>query len=165
MSAPLWIPAGETLDRALLKWHAARRISHRNTGNQDLPIGQFVLYSLRFVLADDLADARTDYGGLAAQLNHIAVVLDLSTTGRQGIAVTYDYRMRRAIQKIARTLSEKTDYIELRSNLNKAVRATAIRDFEAKAGAIRKDREAEKAADDKEKGETKKKSDGGNDNQ
>ena len=82
-----------------------------------------------------------------AQFNRLAVAIDLSITDRPGIAVAYDYRARRAIQKIENPRSAKTDYFERRSDINKDVRAGATRDFEAKTDAIRKERgngEAEK---------------------
>ena len=85
-----------------------------------------------------------------AQFNRLAVAIDLSITDRPGIAVAYDYRARRAIQKIENPRSAKTDYFERRSDINKDVRAGAIRDFEAKTDAVRKERENGKAGKDKE---------------
>ena len=123
MSAPPWIPSGETRARALAKWQLRHMALRRNTGNQDLPIGQFALYRLRFSLAGDLAGVWAEYGGIVSQINNLAVALDLSITDRPGIDVTCDCRMRRAIQKIATTRSTKTGYFELLSNLNEDVRA------------------------------------------
>ena len=143
LSAAPWIPADETHAMALVKWQGNHRAFRRKTGNQDMSLGQFILCRMRFIPAWDLADAWADYGGLVPQINQLAVVLDLSITDRPCIAVTYDYRMRRAIQKIAKSRSTKEDYFELLSNLNKNVRADAIRDFEAKTDAIKKDKEKE----------------------
>ena len=138
----------------------------RNTGNQDLPIGQFVIYGLRCVLARDLAGAWGDYGGIVAQINHLAVALYLSITDHPGIAVTYDRRARRMIRKISKTRSAKTDYFEWLSNPNKDVRADAIRDFDAKADAVMKNQEKDKVGKEKEKEqETKKKPGAGKDRQ
>ena len=144
LSAVPWIPTEETHARSLGKWKVNHRTFHRNTGNQDLSLGQFVLYRLRFLLAGDLADAWADYGGIVAQINHLAVVLELSITDHPGIAATYDHRVRRLVQRIAKTRSTRTDYFELLSNLNKDVRTEAIRDFEARTDAQKKDNEKER---------------------
>ena len=138
-----------------------QRAFRRNTGNQDRNLGQFVLYRLRFLLAGDLAGAWADYGGTVAQINHLAVVLDLSITDHPGIAVTYDHRMHRKVHRIAKTRSTRTGYFELLSNLNKEVRTDVIRDFEARADAQKKEKEKEKAGKEKEKEKEPKKKGGG----
>ena len=59
---------------------------------------------------------------MVAQFNRPAVFLDLSITGRAGVAITYDYRTRRMGQKIAKSRPTKTDYGELIRNMNKDLR-------------------------------------------
>ena len=40
----------------------------------------WLLYQLRFLIAADLACAWTGFGGLAAQLNHLSIVMNISIT-------------------------------------------------------------------------------------
>ena len=139
-----WLPSDETHARALDKWQAERRTFHRNAENQDLPLGQFALRRLIFIRAGDLTDAWAEFGGITAQLSHIAVVLGLSITDKAGVAVTYDFRTHRAVRKLAMNRSTRTDYFEFLSNINKDIRADVMRDFEARSGEMKKEKERER---------------------
>ena len=95
-----------------------------------------------------------DYGGLAVQFNHLAIVLGLTVSGHAGVAITYDARAQRTIQKLAKGRSAKTDYFAMLINLNRDIRADVVQDFEARTEATKKEKEKdkEKNAKDKEKG-------------
>ena len=149
LAAPPWLPADDTHARALDTWQATQRTYNRYTGNQDLSLGQYVLHRLRYILAGDLTDAWCEFGGLSAQLNHLAVVVGLSISDHAGIAVTYDFRMHRAVQKMVKNRSTRTNYFEFLSTLNKDVKADVVRDFEVRAAEIKKEKEKEKAAKEK----------------
>ena len=103
LTGPPWIPVGETNGRALDMWKAARRTYRRETGNQDLAIGECAIYRIRFSLSRDLAGARADSWGMVGKFSHLALVLGLSNTDHDGGAIPYDYRTRRAIQWIVNT--------------------------------------------------------------
>ena len=115
-------------------------------------IGQYALYRLRFILAGDLTDVWEDFGGLTAQINHLATVIDLSITDHAGIAITYDHRIHVLIQKAALKRSTNTDYFSLLSSLHAETKAAVVRDFETQTEVIKKEREKEKMAKEKEKG-------------
>ena len=51
-----WLPSGEPHIRSLGRWKASQLSFHRFAGKQDLAIGQYALYRLRFILAGDLTD-------------------------------------------------------------------------------------------------------------
>ena len=140
LAAQPWLPADETHGRSLGKWQATQRTFHRHTGNQDLPLCQYVLHRLRYILAGDLTGARSEFGGLTAQLNHLAVVTGLSVSDHAGIAVAYDFRMHKAVQKMAKNRPTRTDYFEFLSNINKDIRADVLRDFEARSGEMEKEK-------------------------
>ena len=74
---------------------------NRSAGDQGLSMSQYVLYPMRFSLSGDLTDAWSDFGGLAARLDLIALVTDMSITDHPGIAITYGRRIHRHIQKLA----------------------------------------------------------------
>ena len=62
----------------------------------------YMLYRMRFVMAGDLTGAWADFGGgLVAQLNLVALAPDMSIADRPGVAITYDRRIRRHIQKLS----------------------------------------------------------------
>ena len=125
---------------------------NRFTGNQDISTGQYFYYRMRFILAGDLAGAWTDFGGLAAQINLIGIVLDTSITDHAGIAITYDYRIHQLLQKLAHKRSSATDYFSILSTVQSDVKAAVMRDFEFNADMQKKEKEKEK----NEKGKTKK---------
>lgn len=150
LAAAPWLPSDETHARALDKWQSAQRTFRRHTGNQDLPIGQYALYRLRFIIAGDLTDAWAEFGGITAQLNHLAVVLGLPITDHAGIAVTYDFRLRRAAQKLAKNWPPRTDYFEFLTSVDKDIRADELRGSEARPGELKKEKQKEKAVKEKE---------------
>ena len=140
LAEPPWFPADETRARSSEKWQASQKNFNRYTGSQDLAIGQFALYRMKFIMAGDLADARGGFGGLVGQLNHLANVLDMSITDHPGIAATYGRRIRALIQKTALKRSSITDYFDLLSNVNAEMKEEAVRDFESRAETARKEK-------------------------
>ena len=64
---------------------------HKKGGNStDIPIQAWLLYQLRFLVAADLAGAWSGFGGSAAQLSHLAIVMDISIVERASVALSYD---------------------------------------------------------------------------
>ena len=140
-----WLPADDPHAKALVKWRNGQKPPNRFTGDQDLSPSQYVLYRMRFVLAGDLTDAWADFGGLVAQLNLIALVTDMAITDHPGIAITYDRRIHRHIQKLAQKRVSSTDYFSILSVMQPDIKAAVIRDFEYNTGLIKKEKETEKA--------------------
>ena len=116
----------------------------RNQGFNRRPI---CTTSFTLHLGRGLADARAEFGGFAAQLNHLSVVIGLSVTDHAWIAVTYDIRTHKAGRELVKSRPTRADYFELSINLNKDVKAGVVRDFEARLGEMYK--EKEKAAKEK----------------
>ena len=92
-----------------------------------------------------------DLGGLVGQLNHLAIVLDMSITDRPGIAVTYDHRIHAMIQKAALRRSAIADYFEILSSVRAETKNAAVRDFEARAETAKKEKEKRLADIEREK--------------
>ena len=99
---------------------------------------------IRFTLSGDLTYAWSDFGGVAAQFNHLAAVLVLTVSGHAGIAIAYDFQTQQLIQKLANGRSTRADYFGLLSSINRDIRTDILSDFEAKTEAIKKEREKEK---------------------
>ena len=97
---------------------------------------------MRFVLAGDLAGDWADFGGLADQVNLIALVTDMSITDRPGIPITYDLRTHRHIRKLAQKRSRSTNYFPTLSTAQPDIKAGVLRDFGRRARLIKKEKEA-----------------------
>ena len=67
-----WMPTDDPHHKALDRWKTNQTTFNRYAGSQDLSLGQFVLYRMRFILSGDLTNAWSDYGGLTAQINNLA---------------------------------------------------------------------------------------------
>ena len=106
----LWLPTDDPRMRALERWKAMRQTYHRYVGNKDLATGQLSLYRRRFIPVGDLKDAWADFGCIGAQINHLTTAVSLSIKERAGIALAYDYRTQRAIRKLPKMRSTRTDY-------------------------------------------------------
>ena len=85
-----WTPSGEPHAEAPERGRPGQKSPNHSKCDQDISIGQYVLYRIRFVLPGDLAGAWADFGGLLAQINLIALVTDMATADRPVIAITYD---------------------------------------------------------------------------
>ena len=173
-----WMPPGDPHQKALGRWEASQATFRRNTGERDLSRGQYALYRMRYILAGDLASAWSECGGLTAQINNLAGVLNtvtfetgffsetspaprlcsswrasgISIEGDTGVSITYGYRIHQHIRKSAHRRSASTDYFEIPSAIRPDIRAAATRDIEASEEATRKAKEKEKANKEKGKG-------------
>ena len=113
-----------------------------------------MLYRMRFVRTGDLADDWADCGGLAAQFNIIAIVTGMSITDRPAVALKYDRRLHRHIRKLAQNRAISSDYFPTLSAAHPDIKAGVLRDFEFNAGLIKKEKESEKAKQEKNRTDT-----------
>ena len=150
-----WLPADDPHRMALERWKANQATYNRYTGTQDLAVGPFSLYRMRFILSGDIADDWSSFGGICAQINHLGVVIGLPITDHAGIALTYDSRAQRMLQKAAKMRSTDTDYFALLSSLNRQVYEAVLKEFESHSDVIKREKEKEKAAREKEKNAAK----------
>ena len=116
----------------------SQKSPHRYTGNRDLEIGQYAIYRARFILAGDLVGAWGEFGGLTAQINHLATVLDIAITDHARIAVAYDRRIHTIISKSDLGRPANTGYYGHLSPLHAGAKAAVLLDFETKTGPIKK---------------------------
>ena len=73
------------------RWRFSQKNLNLGTGGQDLSLGQFVLYRMRFICPMALAGAWAEFGGLTAQINNLSHVIEMSITDRPWISITCDY--------------------------------------------------------------------------
>ena len=106
------------------------RQSAKSAHFQPLPLNAWRLYQMRRVLASDICGAGSAFGGLAAQLNHLSIVLHLATTETIGASLSYDSLMETHIEELARARSNgeagSTDFHELLPNEQRRFNFQAI---------------------------------------
>ena len=69
---------------------------------QQVSIIAWLLYMLRFVFVGDVLDLWSAFGGPAAQLGHLSIVLRVETVGNATLSIIYDSELRAHIQRLAR---------------------------------------------------------------
>ena len=76
----------------------------RGAKKQAISLQQCLHRHLRFVLTAELCDLRAPFGGIAAQFNHIAVLLSLATLESDGFAMKYRELLVRTLAGCERAL-------------------------------------------------------------
>ena len=125
-----WPVASAEHKAAATKWTGNRQAA-KAAQFQPLPLNAWLLYQLRFILAADICGAWTAFGGIAAQLNHLSIVLHIATTEAIGTALTYDSLLKAHSEELARsrangTAAGSTDFHELLSNEQHRFKLQAI---------------------------------------
>ena len=84
-----WMPDTADHNQAMANWKAYAK--NRKTGQPtiELSIQRFLLSQLRFILDVDLRQAWLPFGGLAPQLPHLSIVLNLSAVESVGVSPQY----------------------------------------------------------------------------
>ena len=144
-----WAPSGEPHAKALERRISGQKSFNHAACDQDISIAQYMLYRVRFVLSDDLAEAWGDFGGSMALTNLIALVTDMGITDLPGISITYDRRARHQVQKLAQKRARSADYFRILKTTQLDIKAGVLRDPEYNAGVIKKEKEADNARKDK----------------
>ena len=89
LSSPPWLPDVSEHRNSYDSWARNARQARRNFAPQELPLQSWLLYHMRFLMAGECCAAFTPFGGLCAQLNLVAIVLNLSVTENVGLGLTY----------------------------------------------------------------------------
>ena len=93
-----WPPSSEHTT-AITRWKGNRQAG-RSAVPQLLPLNAWLLYQLRFIFSADLCGAWACFGGVAAQLNHLSVVLHIATVDAIGVALTYDQLLKAHLEEL-----------------------------------------------------------------
>ena len=67
-----------------------------------------MLYRMRFIFAADLCGAWSSFGGIAAQLNNLSLILHLATTESIAAALLYDSLLSDHLEELARSRAERS---------------------------------------------------------
>ena len=94
-----WPPSSEHVT-AITKWSSTRQAKGA-AGPQAIPLNAWLLYQLRFIFAADVCGAWACFGGVAAQLNHLSVVLHIATVDAIGVALTYDQLLKAHLEELS----------------------------------------------------------------
>ena len=84
VSVPWHVPSDEHT-AAIAKWASNKQAP--KPGDQQLPFHTWVLYRLRLMIAADLRAAWLPFGGLAAHLGNISIILQSVTTESIAVAL------------------------------------------------------------------------------
>ena len=98
--------ASQSLSSALAKWQSGARQAQRASEPQLVPFQAWLLYQLRFVFTAEICGAWQLFGGLAAQLSHLSIVLHLSTVETMAVALSYDRLVKAFLAEKARAREE-----------------------------------------------------------
>ena len=94
-----WMPRMTLHTSALAKWRS--RVS-RVPGKQDISFQMWLRHHFRFLFTADLCHAWDPFGGLAAQLSQVAVILSLASTENCSYAMIYHKELVRFLADSAR---------------------------------------------------------------
>ena len=89
LSSPPWLPGVTEHRNSYDSWARNARQARRNLAPQELPMQSWLLYHMRFLMAGECCSAFSLFGGLCAQLNLVAIVLNLCVTENVGLGLTY----------------------------------------------------------------------------
>ena len=114
-----WKPQLSTHDRPLEEWQT-RMNTFRSS--QPLSFQAYIYYSLRFILAAHLCSAWSEFGGVAAQFNLLAIIFNISIVENIGIAIAYDQAIRKYVPHLARQRRKDVDFSRLLSEGNAEIK-------------------------------------------
>ena len=75
---------------AIAKRRINTRQAQRESFPHDVPIQALILYQLRFLTTAELLGALSTFGGLAAGINPLSIVLNIATTDTITVALAYE---------------------------------------------------------------------------
>ena len=75
-----WCDPSSDRKNALARRQENSRHENRSGAPPPIPFQAWCLYNIRFLITGELCGAWLSFGGLAAQLSHFAIVLNLATT-------------------------------------------------------------------------------------
>ena len=109
LSKEPWRPFYPAHAKALEGWRTLNS-SHKKPPPLDLSFQAWSFYNLRFLLAGDLAGAWAPFGGIAAQLSHLGLLLNMSVVENATIAMTYAKYFREQAAHLARQRTTAVDW-------------------------------------------------------
>ena len=127
MSLKPWMPNESAHVRAMEGWVSLQK-THKRPSNTTVSFQAWITYSLRFILAGDLASAWKTFGGLAAQLSHLGTVLNIATLENATIAMTYDMKVRHYANELSKMREKDSEIIALLLNEDQRLKREALRD-------------------------------------
>ena len=93
-----WLPRITAHVNAYNTW----KTKAKGTKKQAISLQQWLHRHIRFVITAEMCSLWTPFGGLAAQFNHIAVLLTLATLESAGFAIRYHELLVRTLSDYAR---------------------------------------------------------------
>ena len=111
------------------KWQANRQAANA-VNPQAAPFNTWILYRLRFICASDLFGAWAEFGGIAAQLNSVSILLHIVTTESIAASLIYDGLISTHLGDLDRPRANKkagaVDFADLMSNEHSRFKIQAV---------------------------------------
>ena len=123
LSSTPWRPTGSEHKRARETWKS--RVKGFGS-RQEISLQAWLLHTFRFIISADICGAWASFGGLAAQISGMAVVLAIAVTDTAQIAIEYDRRLRNYAAELARERREGVNFAELISTENELTKRRVI---------------------------------------
>ena len=93
---------------AIAKWRGNARQAKREAFPLAVPIQAWMLYQLRFLLTAELIGALSTFGGLAAGLSHLPIVLNIATVDTIAVGLAYGRMVKQHLEEMATSRAEST---------------------------------------------------------
>ena len=140
ISASPWAITAKEHVAAVVRWRGNSRQGKKDENSSAIPMQAWLLYQLRFLVAADLAGAWSAFGGLAAQLNHLSIVMNMSIVDSATVALAYDRLVREFLAERARSrheLNGPSFFSDFLSVENPALKLKALAEHPRGGGAPR----------------------------
>ena len=127
MSEKPWVPNESAHFRARETWETLHD-THKRPSNLDINSQARAAYSIRFVLAGDLASAWKTIGGISAQFTHLDAALSIATLGNSTIATTHDTKIPTYANELSKFRERGSGIIALLTNEDQRIKRETLRD-------------------------------------
>ena len=115
-------PAPSADRKAAMTMWSSNRQAAKAAQPQPVHVNAWVLYQMRIISEAYICGEWDSFGGIAAQLNHLSIVLHIDTTESIGIVLTYGQLLKSHMGELARArvhdAAGVNDFRELSSNEN-----------------------------------------------
>ena len=109
---PPWRVGKDEHDKAIDAFE--RKMKKYNT-TQPMSMQQFLLYKWRFIIAADMCKAWDRFGGIASQINNIAIITNMSIVDNPFVAIKYDEALSARLAAYARERTPDINYASILS--------------------------------------------------
>ena len=128
LSTEPWRPFYPAHAKAMDTWKVPNGPRKKPSPN-DLSCQAWTFYNLRCLLAGNLEGAWAPYGGIAAQMAHIGLILNMAVVENATIAMAYAKQFRGQAAHLARQRTATVDWAHLLAEEDDAIKRNVLREL------------------------------------